>query len=144
MPLLKDVFFCIADAKRNHSGDGITYLKSAVVAMTAYMVAFSEPLRACLSAAAGGFTAPLMPTATLFLQQAAFHSDASSELRGAVKSEPAWLATLDARHYAMTENGSWQDVHVCAWFQRVSDSATRSMRPSRGARRSAREAASPG
>lgn len=137
----EDVYFCIADAKRNQSGDGVAYLKNAIVSMTAYMVSFSEPLRACLSAEVGGFAAPLMPTATLFLQQAAFvHNEEARETAVGRSRNPAWLATLDARHYAMAEDGVWHDKYVRAWFQRISDCAARSVRSRRAARRPEREA----
>ena len=122
-----DVFFCIADAKRNESGDGVTYLKKSIVAMTAYMVAFAEPLRVRFAAQPGGLAAPLMPTATLFLRQAAFSgTPRAKEVRRGGDAQP-WLACLDARDYEESEDGIWQASQVEAWFMRISDCAIRSM-----------------
>jgi hypothetical protein len=127
----ENVFFCIADAKRNESGDGVGYLKKSIVAMTAYMVAFAEPLQVQLSAQAGGLTAPVMPTATLFLRQGAHSATTKlgSRESGVLqrRDRQPWLACLDADDYAMVDGGVWQASQVGTWFAGISECASRSM-----------------
>jgi hypothetical protein len=128
------VLFAIADAKRNEVGDGIAYLKKSIVAMTAYMVAFAEPLGVRLSREHGGFAAPLMPTATLFLHQGAEH-DAEPSPRGRARSRrrrhESWLECLDRRHYARMEDGAWQPAGLNEWFSRLAQAADAALRGAR-------------
>lgn len=132
------VAYCFADAKRNVTGDGIGYLKKSVTAMTAYMVAFADPLGARLDPAAGGFSAPIMPTATLFMSQsgttvagASAHEQHAVVARLLAEDTVPWLVALDERSYACWSGRAWDSVVVRAWFTRVSREGLRSL----GARR---------
>jgi hypothetical protein len=116
----EDVLFCIADAKRNESGDGVAYLKKSVTAMVAYMVAFAEPLRVRLSAEHGGFVAPLMPVATLFLHQGI----AREQEQGSPGC--AWIQAFERSRYACVaddRNGFAPELQ--RWFEQLCKRAER-------------------
>jgi hypothetical protein len=119
-----DVLFCIADAKRNESDDGVAYLKKSITAMATYMVAFAEPLQARLFASTGGFDAPLLPAATLFLRQGSYPiAGAGTSHDRHAHGSLGWLATLDGRHYAECDQGVWLHTPLKRWFASLSRKA---------------------
>lgn len=128
-----NVVFALADAKRNATDDGKSYLVKSLEAMTVYQVAFSRALRLKIDNS-GEFIGPINPSITIFAWQrvakvCGIQSEDQDSLVQRFKNEepmPSIIA-FDMTHYGY-RGDPWSAPVLAAWFERLVHQAAQELR----------------
>lgn len=130
--------YLLGDAKRNWTGDGVNYLRTAVEAAAAYSLSYSHLLGMSRdSARSGAVRAIVHPAVTLFCRRSVRHvlgmestADIVDQLRTAPELPPIMAFDLE-RHFGPGQH-EWLSPILSAWFHRISSDANRALQEGRG------------
>ncbi|MDB4944530.1 MAG: uncharacterized protein JWP97_4064 [Labilithrix sp.] len=113
----KRVLFALADAKRNVTGEGASYLRSSVDVAAVYLMAFGHALGLHVGGSSNELRTTLVPGMTLFCQQGAKRDpvEVIKLLSGGTEAIPTVMAFDVAKHFGPGPAG-WQSPTLAAWF----------------------------
>lgn len=120
------VVIALADAKRNATGDGESYLRASLEVAATYLMSFGHCMGLQLKAAPSArYATTLMPGVTIFCRQGA-RDDVGAVARMREDCGPVVMAFDVAKHMSPTSR-PWRAPALSAWFGSLARQATKGL-----------------
>lgn len=129
--------YILADAKRNWTGDGVSYLRAAVEVAAAYALSFSHLLGTLHDESTGTVRAVVNPAVTLFCRRSVAQvmaAESPSEIVERLRTAPELpaIVAFDMERHFGAGPSEWSSPVLSAWFDRVSRDANSALLDGRG------------
>lgn len=135
----RGAIYALGDAKRNWTGDGLNYLRTAVEVAAAYAHSYGHLIGASRSPGEHGFCATVHPAVTLFCRrsvQRVVGVESAAEIVERLRAAPDLppIVAFDLERHFGPQDAEWSSPILSAWFARVSRDADRALLAGRGVR----------